>query len=76
LLLARGAAPDIEVFPRDFRRWDDEELIASARRRLWLVEGSPKDQRLQQLLEDERAAGVDDYQQPTLIALIRWRPVR
>jgi SAM-dependent methyltransferase len=74
LLLARGASPEIEVFPRDFRRWDDEELIASARRRLWLVEDSPKDRRLQQLLEDERAAGVDDYQQPTLIALIRWRP--
>ncbi len=74
LLLARGATPEIDLFPRDFRQWDEDDLLKSARRRLWLVEGSDKDQNLRRLLEEERAAGIDDYQQPTLIAMIRWQP--
>ncbi len=74
LLLARGASPEIELFPRNFRRWEEGDLLRSARQRLWLVEGSDKDHKLQQVLEEERAAGIDDYQQPTLIAMISWRP--
>ena len=74
LLLARGAAPEIRLFPRDFRQWNDNDLIKSARRRLWLVEGSEKDRRLQQLLKEERAAGVNDYQRATLVAMITWQP--
>src|SRR5690606_34652179 len=34
LLLARGATPEIEIFPRDFRPKDEQELLQSARRRL------------------------------------------
>jgi SAM-dependent methyltransferase len=75
LLLARGASPAIEFFPRHFRPWSYEDLIESARRRLWLVEGSEKDQLLLRLLAEERA-GIENYEQPTMIALIRWRPVR
>ena len=74
LLLARGTSPEIELFPRSFRPWAEDDLLRSARQRLWLVEGSEKDRKLQQVLEEERAAGLDDYQQPTLIAMIRWRP--
>ncbi|HLT20357.1 MAG TPA: class I SAM-dependent methyltransferase [Thermomicrobiales bacterium] len=73
LLLARGATPEIEIFPRDFRPKDEQELLQSARRRLWLVEGSEKDQLLQRILAEERA-GIEDYEQPTAIAMIRWRP--
>lgn len=74
LLLARGAALEIELFPRDGREYDEETLREEARRRLWLVEGSEKDRRLQELLTKEVAAGVADYQRPTTIAMIRWRP--
>lgn len=74
LLLARGASPEVELFPRNFRAWDEDDLVKSARQRLWLVEGSEKDQKLLHVLEEERAEGFDDYQQPTMIALIRWQP--
>ena len=74
LLLARGATPVIELFPRSFRPWQEDDLRESARRRLWLVEGSEKCQKLQQILDEELAAGIDDYQQPTVIALISWEP--
>lgn len=72
LLLARGATPAIELFPRRFRAWEEHDLRESARRRLWLVEGSEKDQKLQRLIDEELAAGLDDYQQPSLVAMIRW----
>jgi SAM-dependent methyltransferase len=75
VLLARGAAPEIELYPRDHRQWDENDLRSEARRRLWLAEGSEKDQRLQALISEELAAGVNDYQTPMLIAKIQWRPV-
>lgn len=75
LLLARGATPEIELYPRTGRDYDEETLREEARRRLWLVEGSEKDHQLQELITEEIAAGVDGYQQPTTIAMIRWRPV-
>lgn len=74
LLLARGAAPAIELFPREHRTWTEDDLRSEARRRLWLAEGSEKDLRLQALISAELAAGVNDYQTPTLIALISWQP--
>lgn len=75
LLLARGATPAIELFPRNVRPWSEDDLRESARRRLWLVEDSEKDRRLQQLITEERGAGLDDYQQPTVITLIHWQPL-
>lgn len=74
LLLARGATPAIELFPRSFRSQNEDDLRENARRRLWLVEDSEKERKLQQILDDELAAGIDDYQQPTVIALISWQP--
>lgn len=74
LLLARGTSPEIELFPRSFRQWEEGDLLRSARQRLWLVEGSEKDRKLRQVIAEERAAGFDDYQQPTMIAMISWRP--
>lgn len=76
LLLARGATPEIELYPRTGREYDEPTIREEARRRLWLVEGSEKDRRLQELITEEIAAGVDDYQQPTTVAMIRWKPVR
>jgi SAM-dependent methyltransferase len=75
LLLARGAAPAVELYPREHRPWTEADLRGEARRRLWLAEGSEKDRRLQALISAELAAGVDNYQTPMLIALITWKPV-
>jgi SAM-dependent methyltransferase len=75
LLLARGAVPTVELYPREHRAWTEDDLRSEARRRLWLAEGSEKDQRLQALISAELAAGVDNYQTPMAIALIAWQPV-
>ncbi len=74
LLLARGATPEVETFYFPRRPRDEEEIRNSARRRLWLTEGSEKDQLLQEILTRELADGVDDYQLPRLIAMISWAP--
>jgi hypothetical protein len=55
------------------RPMDDADILESARRRLWLAEGSEKDQKLQRLLA-ELPEGIDDFQLPRAIALISWRP--
>lgn len=72
LLLARGATPEIRIFPRQHEPWTEEELRASARRRLWLSEGSEKDRRLQALLDEEIREGTLDFDTPTRIAMISW----
>lgn len=73
LLLARGAAPEIRNFPRDPQIFTPDELLESARRRLWLAEGSEKDRKLQALLADVDP-DAEDFQIPMLIAMIRWKP--
>lgn len=72
LLLARGAAPEIRNFARDHEEWTPESLLASARRRLWLAEGSDKDLKLQALLQQEEITGETDYQTPVMISMIAW----
>lgn len=76
LLLARGSAPDVRVMPRHAPRWEEEDIRSSARRRLWLREGSEKDQRLQALLDEAFEAGIDTLELPSVIAMISWPPVR
>jgi SAM-dependent methyltransferase len=73
LLLARGAMPEVRLTWRQFRPMGTDDIMESARRRLWLSEGSEKDQRLQRLLA-ELPDGVDDFQLPSVIALITWEP--
>lgn len=74
LLLARGTMPEIERFSRESGPWDEQRLRENARTRLWLVEGSEKDQRLQRILDEQIASGITDYQQPSAIMLIHWTP--
>lgn len=74
LLLARGASPEIRHFPRDHEHVSGDEIHFSARRRLWLSEGSDKDQRLQSILDDEMAQGTSDFQAPVLIGMVSWEP--
>jgi SAM-dependent methyltransferase len=73
LLLARGAMPEVRLVQRQLGLMDDEHIRESARRRLWLSEGSEKDQQLQRLLA-ELPDGVDDFQLPRVVALITWEP--
>jgi SAM-dependent methyltransferase len=75
LLLARGAMPEVRLIRREMRPMGDADILDSARRRLWLSEGSEKDQRLQRLLA-ETPDGIDDFQLPRVIALITWEPTR
>ncbi|MDQ3549343.1 MAG: class I SAM-dependent methyltransferase [Chloroflexota bacterium] len=74
LLLARGAMPEVRLSWRRMRPMGDQDIHESARRRLWLSEGSEKDQQLQRLLA-EMPEGIDDFQLPRVIALITWQPL-
>jgi len=74
-LLARGADPDVRMFPRTGPVMTPGDVRASARRRLWLKEGSRKDKHLQKLLDQRLKAGAVDFQLPTTIALISWEPL-
>jgi len=76
LLLARGAVPEVHLAKRHFRTMDEDGVREEARRRLWLSEGSEKEQKLQSLLADMRAGGETDFQFPAVVALIIWEPVR
>jgi SAM-dependent methyltransferase len=76
LLLARGATPEVSVYPRDVAPHTHDEIRRNARRRLWLAEGSEKDRLLQRLLDDELAESADLLQQPQIVALINWIPRR
>jgi SAM-dependent methyltransferase len=76
LLLARGVLPDVRVFPRTMPNVSPDDFRASARRRLWLTEGSPKDQRLQALLDDAVRAGEQAADVSSGIGLISWAPLR
>jgi len=73
LLLARGAMPEVRLSWRRMRPMGDMDIVESARRRLWLSEGSEKDQQLQHLLA-AMPEGIDDFQLPSVIALITWVP--
>lgn len=76
LLLARGALPEIRHFPRSQDAMNGDQIRAYARRRLWLAEGSPKDQRLQAILDERLATGDFSSESATTIALIAWEPAR
>jgi SAM-dependent methyltransferase len=75
LLLARGAMPEVRLIQREMRPMGDDDILDSARRRLWLSKGSEKDQHLQKLLTD-MPEGIDDFQLPRVVVLITWEPVR
>lgn len=76
LLLARGATPEIRLGERQNHAMTEEDIRSGARRRLWLAEGSEKDQRLQAMLDTLLAQSTDDFQLPSVVALVTWEPVR
>lgn len=74
LLLARGAAPDVRIYRRDVHPHTPEEIRGFARRRLWLAEGSEKDQKLQKLLDGELEKGTGQFERRSVVSLISWEP--
>lgn len=74
VLLARGATPEVRILERHMRMMDENDLRDSARRRLWLSEGSEKDQQLQRKLDGMLARGDRDWGFPRAVAMIIWQP--
>jgi SAM-dependent methyltransferase len=74
VLLARGATPDIQLYPRDVEHIAPDDIRQNARRRLWLAEGSAKDKRLQQLVEAAIARSIDEFKEPITVGLVSWAP--
>lgn len=74
VLLARGATPEVRIVERRLRMMDEDDLRASARRRLWLREGSEKDRKLQGLIDDMLARGQRNWGFPHAVAVIVWQP--
>lgn len=75
LLLARGAAPEVRLFPRGVGSFDRDDVRQMARRRLWLSEGSEKDGVLQRALDQMDGDVGTDFGFPTLVAVMSWEPV-
>jgi SAM-dependent methyltransferase len=78
LLLARGRIPEIglvERVPPSFDSMDD--LLAMARRQLWVRPGSAKDAALRELVQDraeEREGRFALEWVPTRIGIVTWEP--
>lgn len=76
LLLARGIMPDVRIYKRDVHQHEPDEIRRSARRRLWLTEGSEKDRKLQRLLDAAFETGTAHFQRRSVVSLISWEPDR
>lgn len=80
LLLARGRLPEtrlVDRTPPSFESMDD--LLAMARRQLWVRPGSAKDARLRELAHDraeERDGRFALEWLPTRIGIVTWEPPR
>jgi len=74
VLLARGATPEVRIVERRLRMMDADDLRESARRRLWLREGSEKDKKLQQSIDARQARGESNWGFPQSVAVIVWQP--
>lgn len=76
LLLARGRLPEVTCVPRTPPVFPDPAALrASARRQLWLAEGSAKDAHLGRLLGEGAVAvpgGWTIDPVPTRIGIVRW----
>ncbi|MGA7670407.1 MAG: methyltransferase domain-containing protein [Nitrolancea sp.] len=74
LLLARGATPDVRIYARDVAPHEPDEIRASARRRLWLTEGSEKDRKLQRLIDEDLGREDRILRRRHVVSLISWEP--
>jgi len=80
LLFARGSVPEISTIALPPRTFESREaLLGSVRRPLWVLEGSPEDERLRAAV-DEQAIDVDGGEglrrQPRQLGIVTWAPRR
>ncbi len=79
LLLARGTIPEIRLVDRTPPTFGSlADLLAMARRQLWVRSGSEKDRRLGQLVEahaEEREGSFALDWRPTRIGIVSWEPL-
>jgi precorrin-6B methylase 2 len=77
-LLARGQLPRVVLAQRDASVFETrDDLLAMARRQLWLRPGSEKDQRLQELVSGratQREGGWALDWRPTRVGIVSWEP--
>lgn len=80
LLRARGRTPTVDIVESSRRTWTSRaEVEAYVRRQTWVAPGSPKDARMQELL-DEWVARNDDgtveisVAEPLRVGLVAWSP--
>ena len=80
LLFARGTVPQISIITLPPRTHPSREaLLASVRRPLWVLEGTPEDERLRAAV-DQLAIEVDGgfalRPQPRRLGIVTWEPGR
>jgi SAM-dependent methyltransferase len=80
LLMARGRLPEVRLAERQPPATASlDELIDGTRRQLWLRPGSPKDERMVELvtgMATQRLGGWALDWHPTRIAIVTWSPDR
>jgi SAM-dependent methyltransferase len=80
LLFARGATPDVRFLSLPPRLYADiESLQRSARRPLWVIEGSEKDARLREAVRASAIpveGGLVLSRAPRRVGVVTWEPVR
>ena len=80
LLFARGSVPDISTIVLPPRTHATREaLLASVRRPLWVLEGTPEDERLKAAVNQlavEVDGGVALRPQPRHLGIVTWAPGR
>jgi hypothetical protein len=78
LLLARGRLFELQLVERAAQTYDGtEQLMAWLRQQLWTAPGSPKDERLQQLMRDRLHEQDGRYtlgSTPVRVGVVTWQP--
>jgi hypothetical protein len=78
LLFARGSFPETSMLSLPPRTYESREaLLRAVRRPLWVLEGTPEDDRLRRAVETnavEVDGGVALRSQPRRLGIVRWEP--
>jgi precorrin-6B methylase 2 len=80
LLFARGSFPQLSLMKLPPRLYESKEaLLRAVRRPLWVLEGTPEDERLQKAVQEiavDVDGGVALRPQPRCLGIATWEPVR
>ncbi len=80
LLFARGSVPEISIIALPPRTFENREaMLRSMRRPLWVLDGTPEDERLKAAVDRlaiEVDGGVALRPQPRQLGIVTWEPGR